>query len=386
MSTTDIIQLTRGELNELVYKTLNEILIQNSNLATIVEKNLQQIKPNNENLCDTDNFSTIPTNYKSSISIVNVTQFRDIIPVHTNKNIGINLLEYLNIVTKDELLKYNSGQLTIHNVANYINKITTISSKFMVLRYSLYDGIRIIFNFMRSFLTNDKYAILFKLYKTEKDGANYSQDGLLVAVVKNDNLFYYIDIDNNKVFEINLNDLSSLNFSMVYPTENFNYIDVIYTLRENFQVNRPFESVQKKPNIVNIPNKPTTTMTTFQPPQYTPFASPFTPSFTPQPFQAPQPSFTPQSFQAQQPQTPQPTQPVQQNVVKPFQPLFGTFQPNTQTQPQTQPNTQKPPLYGGFQTTTHTFTPTYNNQSQQSLFGGFQTTTQTFTPSFNTKK
>ncbi len=269
----EIIHLTRNQLHEIISLTLNDLLKQN--MEQIINSNLNKVN----SVCTTS--LDIPINYKSSISIIGSSGFTKPSPNSKYNNTGINILDYLKLIPRDHYLLQHPIQLSIIKIAKFISNIVTISSKFIVLRYELNEGIKLLFEFMKMFNTPNKYVIIFKMYKHEKDGCQYSHNGHTVAFVKDD-AYYFMDIDNSIISKIEVSNLNSISFNTLYP--DFKYVDIIYTLREKFDEGRPCEPFHMKPNVVTEyveENK-------FNPPQNTHFV-----------FQAPQPTAN-TMFQVQQ--------------------------------------------------------------------------------------
>ena len=338
---SSLIQLTRKELNELILSSLNDILT--NHLDKVIDINLLKIR--NE-VCLS--FESVPLYYKSSISIIGVNTFERPITNVDNCGTGINMLEYFKLLTSETGKTYS--QQTSINVAQHISKIAPAHSKFIVMRFPLYDGIQMIFNFMKEFSTTMKYGIIFKIYKNEKEGQSYSQNGLILSLIKDTDGFYFIDIDNSIYRKVNLDNIP---FNELYPSEQYKFIDIIYTLRESFNEQRPSEFFQSRTNIVTdtiIQPTPTFTQPTFTQPTPTftqpTFAQP-TPTFTQPTFTQPTPTFTQPTFT--QP-TPTFTQPTFAQTTPTFtQPTFAqttpTFTQTTFTQPTptfTQPTFTQP--------------------------------------------
>ena len=371
MASNDSIQLNRKELNDLISKTIIDLLKQNlENIEQIISIHLS----NMNNVCSSS--MEVPVNFKLSISIIGVSEFNKPSPNAKNNNTGVNTLEYLKLISNKDALSGNFTQLSSIKVANYINTIVTIPSKFIVLRYALYDGIKLLFDFMKCLHTPMKYSIIFKIYENEKDGLNYSHNGHILCLVKDD-MFYFIDIDNNIYQPIDVNNYNSIDFNKLYPSTKYNYIDIIYTLRENFENGRPCDLFHPKNNIVNENQHTQSLLTNTQVP---------TPNMF-QPFQATT-TTTPNMFQPFQATTTTPT--TTPNMFQPFQTTTTTAQKPPLFQPSATPiNQQKPPLFQPFQATTTTPTTTPNmfqpfqattTAQNPPLFQPFQATTSTTTP------
>jgi hypothetical protein len=368
MASNDLIQLTRKELNDLITLSLNDIL--KKNLDQVINLYLYKL-----NVCTS--FTDVPLNYKSSITIIGTTQFSKPSPNPKNNKTGVNVLEYFNLISNQDALTNQFTQLTSIKIASYISKIVTVQSKFIVLRYTLLDGIKILFDFMKNFATPGKYGIIFKLYKNEKEGEKYSHNGHTVSLIKDDT-FYFVDIDNSISQKIDIHNYYSIQFNSLYPIEQYSYMDIIYTLRENFEPERPCELFHQKTNIVteyetSQTSQPLTLFQAPQPSQNSFFQTPQQPPL----FQVPQQTVQQPLFQAPPQNAPQQTQ----------APLFQAPQQNAPQQQTQAPlfqapqqNVQRPPLFQAPQPSQNTF---FQQPSQNTFFQQPQQTQQTQQSQFN---
>lgn len=91
---------------------------------------------------------------------------------------GLNILSYYGIIppasTREEISCLSMKGTSIFRILDYINKYYFIQKynltnmEFFILRAELKFGLTIIINFMKGFKTNNKYAILFRLYSRDK--------------------------------------------------------------------------------------------------------------------------------------------------------------------------------------------------------------------------
>jgi hypothetical protein len=178
---------------------------------------------------------------------------------------ALNVLSFYDII-EENIARERAVCLTlkgtsIFKIVDYIDRYIPNKGDdrgYMIIRYKMANGIDILFEFLNKISnSNQGYAIIFKLYRTEyiQGTQQFSQIGHTVSFAKIDGKLYYIDPQQTITQEIDKNaNVESLVASIkgLYHqnnSPNFEFMDIIYTIKT-----KPFPGDIPSGDIQNFKN------------------------------------------------------------------------------------------------------------------------------------
>jgi hypothetical protein len=238
----------------------NLTIIENIPQATILGNTVSDVEPN-----DYVSLTIIPTHVDLEREWTALAQVR-------HQGCGLNVLSFYDIIPQTSAreqavclsLQGTSIFKNIDYINNYLSKtsITTNNKGFSVVRANIIPGLESVLYFLGSFNPIYEYAVIFKLYKTDKHLGKDNHMGHTVSILKKPIFvdpisgisvparIIYIDPQANIRLPLNikqpltienLNELAELINNLYDKEHPFNFIDIIFTVRniDSFAADRP---------------------------------------------------------------------------------------------------------------------------------------------------
>ena len=218
-------------------------------ISDLIPKMLEE--PSKANIYDTvDNY--YPSKSFVSPTIIVFNEVREWTPLAgiTHQGCGLNVLSYYNIIEQQAALEQtvclSMKGTSIFKIIDYINSYLYRQDVeydgFMVVRYSLLIGLRILFGFLQAYSVSSAgyYAIITKLYRSEyqKGTRQFSQIGHSVSFAKVGQDIYYIDPQMSVFYKMRRGESVESMEEMIkafYHTNgqsDFDFMDIIYSVIE----------------------------------------------------------------------------------------------------------------------------------------------------------
>jgi hypothetical protein len=161
---------------------------------------------------------------------------------------ALNVLSFFGIIKENEAMEkvvcLNIKGTSIFKIVDYINEhIITKRNGFVIIRRSFDDALNLfIQNFMNMYKPTN-YAVLFKMYIEREHNGKFSHIGHTVAIMNHNDKFYLIDPQANISINLVKDQPFSQQIKNAYQSKdinnNWNYIDIIFTVDSNFEQKRP---------------------------------------------------------------------------------------------------------------------------------------------------